>query len=54
MFDSLLGIVKDAVRVVTAPVEIAADVAKSVTEPIADATQEVVDGVKEVTGQDKK
>lgn len=47
MFDSLFGTIANVARVVTAPVEIAADIAEAVTKPIADLAQDVVDTVKD-------
>ena len=49
MFKSLLGIVEDVTKIVSAPVEIAIDVTRALTKPIADASQEVVKEVKETT-----
>ena len=48
MFDSIFGVAGDVLRVVTAPIEIAADAAKAITQPLAEAAQEVVDSVKEL------
>lgn len=47
MFDSIFNVVKDVSRVVTAPVEIGADLASALTKPVADAAQDCVDGIKE-------
>lgn len=47
MFKSLLNLTKDVVEVVTAPIEIAADLARVVTKPIADTAKDCVDAVKE-------
>jgi len=53
MFGSLFGIVGDVVKVAIAPVEIALDVTRTVTKPIADMatdlTKEVKDGLKDLT-----
>lgn len=49
MLRSLLNITGDLVRVVTAPVEIAADLAATVTKPVADVAQDIVDDIKEAT-----
>lgn len=49
MFKSLLGIVEDTARIVTAPVEVALDLTSAVTKPVADLSQDVVDEVKEAT-----
>lgn len=48
MFDSTFGVAGDVLRVVTAPIEIAADAAKVITQLLAEAAQEVVDSVKEL------
>ena len=49
MFGSLIGIVTDVVKVVAAPIEIAVDVTRVVTKPIADLAEEAVSEVKEAT-----
>ncbi len=49
MFKSLINLTVDAAKIVTAPVEIAADLARTITKPTADAAQEVVNAVKETT-----
>jgi hypothetical protein len=49
MFGSLLGVVTDVVKVAVAPVEIALDVTRVVTKPIADLAEEAAAEVKEVT-----
>ncbi len=49
MFKSLFGIVEDVVKVVAAPVEIAIDVTRVVTKPIADLAEEAVQEVKDAT-----
>lgn len=49
IFDSILGITKDVVDVVKAPVEIAIDVTREVTKPVADAAKEIVEEVKDLT-----
>ncbi len=54
MFKSLLGIVKDVAEIVTAPVEIAVDVTRAVTKPVAEVAQEAVKEVKEITGTEDK
>lgn len=46
MFKSLMGVVGDAVKIVAAPVEIALDVTRAVTKPIADVAQEAVKEIK--------
>lgn len=49
MFGSLLGVVTDVVKIAAAPVEIAADLTRAVTKPIADAATETVKVVKSET-----
>ena len=46
MFKSVFNVLEDVTRVVTAPVEVLADLAQVVTKPAADAAQTVVDEVK--------
>lgn len=48
MFGSLLGLATDVVRVVAAPVAVAAELTRAVTQPLAEVAEEVVDSVKEV------
>ena len=47
MFKSLFGLVDDVASIVTAPVEIAADLTRVVTKPIADLSKEGAGGIKE-------
>lgn len=47
MFGSLLGIVTDVVKVVAAPVEIAIDLTRTVTKPIAEEAEKAVKQIKE-------
>lgn len=49
MFESLFRTASSLARVVTAPVEIAADIANAVIKPVADLAQEAVDAVKQDT-----
>ena len=49
MFKSLFGIAEDLIKVVAAPIEIAADVTRSVTKPVADVAQEAVKEIKSAT-----
>jgi len=49
MFDSLLKLTGDVVKIAVAPVEIAVDTARVVTKPVADVAEEIVKGVKDVT-----
>jgi hypothetical protein len=46
MLNSLVGVASDVVKVVAAPVEIALDVTRAVTKPIADVAQEAVKEIK--------
>ena len=52
MFKSLLNLTGDLVKIATAPVEVAADLARVVTKPVADVAEDVVDEVKAATGVD--
>jgi len=54
MFKSLFELGKDVVDIATAPVEIAVDVTRAVTEPIAETAQDCVDAVKEEIEELKK
>lgn len=49
MFGSLFGLVEDTVKIATAPIEIAVEVTRVVTKPLADVAEEIVEGVKNVT-----
>lgn len=49
MFKSLFGLTKDIADIAIAPVEIAIDVTRAVTKPIADLSREAVEEVKEAT-----
>jgi len=49
MFKSIFSVLEDVTRVVTAPVEVLADMAQLVTKPVADAAQTIVDEVKGLT-----
>lgn len=53
MIKSLLGVVTDVAKIAAAPVEIAADVTRAVTKPVADLSEEAVKEVKEMTEADK-
>lgn len=46
MLGSLVGVASDVVKIATAPVEIALDVTRAVTKPIADVAQEAVKEIK--------
>lgn len=47
MFKSLLNLGKDIVDIATAPVEIAADLTRTVTKPAADLAKEMAQDYKE-------
>ena len=49
MFNSLFGVIKDVVEIAVAPVEVAADLTRAVTKPLATAAKDVVEAVKEET-----
>ena len=51
MFKSLIGIVTDVAKVAVAPVEIALDVTRAATQPVAEAAEEIVKEVKKELGQ---
>lgn len=53
MFKSLIGIVSDVVTVAVAPVEIAADLTRVVTKPIAEVAKDIADDVKEAIGNNE-
>lgn len=46
MFKSLVNLTKDVVDIATAPIEIALDVTRGITKPIAEEAKEVVDDIK--------
>lgn len=46
MFGSLFGVAIDLVKIAAAPVEIALDVTRAVTKPVADVAQEAVKEIK--------
>lgn len=54
MFKSLIGLVKDVAEIAVAPVEMALDVTRAVTKPVAEAATEMAKGVKEITGADEQ
>lgn len=54
LFDSLINVVSDTVKVVAAPVEIALDLTAAVTKPLADGATAVTQTVKELTGTDDR
>jgi hypothetical protein len=47
MFGSLAGLVGDAVKIVSAPVAVAVDVARVATKPLADAATKVAKAVRD-------
>lgn len=49
MFGSLLGVITDTAKIVAAPLEIAADLTRVVTKPVAELAQEVAKEVKQVS-----
>jgi hypothetical protein len=49
MFKSLICLATDVVKIAAAPVEIAVDLTRAATKPIADAAREVVAEVKSQT-----
>lgn len=49
MFKPLFGIVEDVARIALTPVEIAADLTRAVTKPIADVAEEAARDVKDMT-----
>jgi hypothetical protein len=49
LFDSILGVVENVTTVVVAPVEIAADLAQAATKPVAEAAEQLVEDVKQLT-----
>lgn len=49
MFKSLFGIVEDAVKIVAAPVSIAADLTRVVTKPVADVAQMTAESIHDAT-----
>lgn len=53
MFKSLFGLVEDVAKIVTTPTEVALDVTRASTKPIADMaadlTKEIKNGLKDLT-----
>lgn len=49
MFGSLIGIASDLTKIAIAPVKIAADVTRTVTEPVANAATEAAKEIEEIT-----
>lgn len=54
MLKGLIGIAGDVVKTVTAPVEIATDITRAVTKPVADLAGDLVDEVKRATSSGKQ
>jgi hypothetical protein len=52
MLKSLVGIVDDAVAIVTAPVKIAIDTTRMVTKPVADVVTDLAKKVEELSHSD--
>lgn len=52
MFKSIFGVAADVVKIAVAPVEVAADLTRVVTKPVADIARDITDTVKEVTRDD--
>jgi hypothetical protein len=50
MFKSILGLVDDVATIVTAPVEVAIDVTRVLTKPVADVAKATKDEIKTITG----
>lgn len=48
LFGSLVNLVENTARVVTAPVEIVVDLADAVVAPLAEAADEIVKDVKSI------
>ncbi len=49
MLGSLFGLGKDLVSIATAPVEVAVDLVRVVTKPVADVAKDITAGVKDLT-----
>jgi hypothetical protein len=49
MIKSLFNLTKDVAEIVTAPIEIAADLTRTVTKPVADTLKEIAEEVKPET-----
>lgn len=54
MLGSLLGVATDLIKIAAAPVEIAVDITRAATKPVADAAQEVAKEVKDLTKESGK
>tara|TARA_Y100000815_G_scaffold269422_1_gene292134 strand:- start:72 stop:269 length:198 start_codon:yes stop_codon:yes gene_type:complete len=49
IFKSLAGVADDVLKTALAPVEVAADMTRIVTKPIADAAEQITEDVKEAS-----
>ena len=49
MFKFLFELAGDVVAIASAPIEVAVDITRAVTKPLADASKEVVEAVKDLT-----
>ena len=47
MLGSLFGLATDLIKIVATPVVIASDVARAVTEPVAEVAEEITDSIRE-------
>ncbi len=47
MLGSIGGLLGDALKIAAAPIQVAADVTRAVTKPLADAAQQVAKDVKD-------
>ena len=48
LFDSLIDLTSNVVKIAVAPLEAAVDVTNAVVKPLADATKEVTDTIKSI------
>lgn len=48
LFDSLVELTTNTVKVVAAPVEVVAELANAAVKPIAEAAEEIVEDVKSI------
>ena len=51
MFDSLIKLTKDVVDIAVAPVQVAVDVTRVVTKPVADVANATAGTIKELTDE---
>ncbi len=52
LFKSLLELTEDVVAIATAPIEVAVDVARAATKPVADAAKEITAEMRDAMGVD--